>query len=176
MNVFWFIFIVLLGVVIWNIARYNTLVRLKENRQNTFSDIKEQLDKRHEVISHLVHEVKEVDDIDTRVQAILKAKEEAKNSLSVNDRISAERKLTTLVNRLDLNKISLPPTQNKIMMKQQKELRQISERIDLSSHCFNNTTREFNAALQKFPQKMLSKVYGFEKQPLFDAIAKQDNY
>ena len=48
--------LVILGV--WIISLYNTLVKLRNNRENAFADIDVQLKQRHDLIPQLVETVK----------------------------------------------------------------------------------------------------------------------
>ena len=52
------ILIVIAVVVIWVIAIYNALVRLKNNRENAFADIDVQLKQRHDLVPQLIGAVK----------------------------------------------------------------------------------------------------------------------
>ena len=44
----WIILIVIVVIIGWIIAIYNTLVKLKNNRENAFADIDVQLKQRHD--------------------------------------------------------------------------------------------------------------------------------
>ena len=58
MSGLWIGVIVLVIIVVWIVAIYNGLVRLRENRDNAFADIDVQLKQRHDLVPQLVGAVK----------------------------------------------------------------------------------------------------------------------
>ena len=54
----WIILIVIVVIIGWIIAIYNTLVKLKNNRENAFADIDVQLKQRHDLVPQLIGAVK----------------------------------------------------------------------------------------------------------------------
>lgn len=166
---FWFVFIVLAVLVIWNVRTYNTLSRLKENRTNIFTNMKEQLDKKHDVIDHIVDEVKKTSIEKKKITAILDAQEKAKEAFDVNQSIHAEQRLNRALNSLNFSEISHSTSNNNVLAQQCVELKNINKNIRQASQGFNNTTKEFNSTIQQFPKKMVSRIYGFKRQPFFDA-------
>lgn len=54
----WICIGVIVLLVMWAVALYNRLVRLRNNRENAFADIDVQLKQRHDLIPQLVATVK----------------------------------------------------------------------------------------------------------------------
>ncbi|MFN5734660.1 MAG: LemA family protein, partial [Flavobacteriales bacterium] len=54
----WISIIVAAVLLIWVVAIYNGLVRLRQNRENAFADIDVQLKQRHDLVPQLIGAVK----------------------------------------------------------------------------------------------------------------------
>ena len=54
----WIIPVVIVLIIFWLISIYNSLVRLRNTRQNAFADIDVQLKQRHDLVPQLVESVK----------------------------------------------------------------------------------------------------------------------
>src|SRR5690554_7962396 len=90
MSGMWIAIIVVAVIVIWVIAIYNALVRLRENRENAFADIDVQLKLRHDLVPQLVNSVKGYMEHEAgTLKAITEARQAAVSASSVNDKIAA---------------------------------------------------------------------------------------
>src|SRR5258705_8273961 len=94
------IFLVVIGVIvliiIWAISAYNSLIRLRNRRQNAFADIDVQLRQRHDLVPQLVETVKgyAAHEKDLLIK-ITEARSAAVNANTIDDKIVAEQKLTS---------------------------------------------------------------------------------
>ncbi|MDE5638755.1 MAG: LemA family protein, partial [Odoribacter sp.] len=91
---------IILGVavilVFMAISAYNSLVRLRNNRENAFADIDVQLKQRHDLIPQLVNTVKgyaahEKETLDR----VVSARSGALNARTIDEKIAAENALTS---------------------------------------------------------------------------------
>jgi LemA protein len=85
---------IILLIVIWVISLYNSLVRLRNRRQNAFADIDVQLRQRHDLVPQLVETVK---GYATHERELLLRVTEARNAAmaatSIDSKIVAEQQL-----------------------------------------------------------------------------------
>ena len=86
--------IALLAIII--VSMYNTLVKLRNNRENAFADIDVQLKQRHDLVPQLVETVKgyaahEKETLDR----VVSARNGAINAKSIDDKIVAENALSS---------------------------------------------------------------------------------
>src|SRR5690554_4351268 len=85
MSGMWIAIIVVAVIVIWVIAIYNALVRLRENRENAFADIDVQLKLRHDLVPQLVNSVKGYMEHEAgTLKAITEARQAAVSASSVD--------------------------------------------------------------------------------------------
>ena len=93
------ILVAIVIIVIAIISIYNSLVRLRNNRENAFADIDVHLKQRHDLIPQLVECVKGyVKHESETLKAVTKARAGAMTANTVDEKIAAESKLTSALN------------------------------------------------------------------------------
>lgn len=81
--------IVVLGIMI--ASMYNSLVKLRNNRENAFADIDVQLKQRHDLIPQLVDTVKGYASHEKEtLDRVIQARNGAINARTIDDKINAE--------------------------------------------------------------------------------------
>ena len=89
--------IILIAVIvilaIWIVSLYNSLVKLRNNRENAFADIDVQLKQRHDLIPQLVETVKGYASHEKEtLERVIKARNGAISAKTIDDKIVAELK------------------------------------------------------------------------------------
>lgn len=179
MNGLWIVLIVIAVLVIWIIAIYNALVRLRQNRENAFADIDVQLKQRHDLVPQLVSSVKGYTDHENEtLKAVTQARQNAMGASSVNDKIHAEKELTTALSGLSIQVEAYPDLKaNQNFLKLQDELSDIENKLAAVRRFFNSATKELNISVQKFPNVVFAGMFGFKMEPMFDlGDAKRVDY
>ena len=54
-------------------------------------------------------------------------------------------------------------------MELQAQLEGTENRINVARTNFNNTAKEFNTTIRRFPKNILANLFGFEKRAYFEA-------
>src|SRR3712207_9501296 len=86
---------VVLLLVIWGVAIYNNLVKLRNNRENAFANIDVQLKQRYDLIPQLVATVKGYAAHEKEVlERVTEARAAAMGATSINEKIQADNALT----------------------------------------------------------------------------------
>lgn len=171
----WIVLIVVVVLVIWIIAVYNALVRLRQNRENAFADIDVQLKQRHDLVPQLVSSVKGYTDHESgTLKAVTEARQNAMNANSVNDKIAAEQQLTTALSGFSIQVEAYPDLKaSQNFMQLQNELSDIENKLAAVRRFFNSATKELNISVQKFPNVIFAGMFGFKMEPMFDVGATQ---
>ena len=128
--------IVLLGIIF--ASMYNSLVKLRNNRENAFADIDVQLKQRHGA--------KTIDD-----------KIAAENQLS-----SALAGLKITLEAYP----DLKANQNFLQL--QEEISDVENKLAAVRRYFNSATKEYNNAVQTFPSNIVAGMTGFQREIMFD--------
>jgi LemA protein len=170
MSGIWIGVIVLVIIIIWIVAIYNTLVRLRENRDNAFADIDVQLKQRHDLVPQLVGAVKGYMEHERgTLESVTQARQKAVAANSINDKIAAEKELTSALSGLNIQVEAYPDLKaNQNFMQLQNELSDIENKLAAVRRFFNSSTKELNISVQKFPNVMFAGMFGFKEEPMFD--------
>ncbi len=162
-------------LVIWIIAIYNGLVKLRNNRENAFADIDVQLKQRHDLVPQLLGAVKGYMEHERGTfEAITQARQKAISANTVNDKIAAEKELTSALSGLNIQVEAYPDLKaSQNFMQLQNELSDIENKLAAVRRFFNSATKELNIAVQKFPNVIFAGMFGFKSEPMFDLGATE---
>ena len=157
-------------LIIWAIAKYNSFVKLRNNRENAFADIDVQLKQRHDLIPQLVATVKgyaghEKETLDR----VTSARAGAINARSIDEKIVAENALTSALAGLKVTVEAYPDLKaNTNFMQLQEEISDIENKLAAVRRYFNSATKELNTAIGMFPANIIANMFNFKKQMMFD--------
>ena len=138
------ILVAIVIIVIAIISIYNSLVRLRNNRENAFADIDVHLKQRHDLIPQLVECVKGyVKHESETLEAVTKARAGAMTANTVDEKIAAESKLTSALNGLKVSLEAYPDLKaNQNFIQLQEEIADIENKLAASRRFFNSATKE----------------------------------
>uniref|UniRef100_A0AB33J1H1 LemA family protein n=1 Tax=Prevotella sp. GTC17259 TaxID=3236795 RepID=A0AB33J1H1_9BACT len=162
--------VVVVLLLVWGVSLYNNLVKLRNNRENAFANIDVQLKQRHDLVPQLVATVKGYADHEKEVfQRVTEARAAAMGATSVNDKVQAENALTGALAGLKVSLEAYPELKaNENFLQLQNELSDIENKLAAVRRFFNSATRELNNAVQTFPSNIFAKMFGFQKEPMFE--------
>ncbi len=157
-------------IIFFLIGVYNRLVRLRNNRENAFADIDVQLRQRHDLIPQLVETVRGYMDHEAKVLIdVTEARNAARAASSVDDKIAAEKQLTTALRGLNIAVEAYPDLKaSSNFMQLQTEISDVENKLAAVRRYFNSATKEFNNATQVFPNNVVAGMFGFKTEPFFD--------
>jgi LemA protein len=168
--VFW---LVILALVIYVIAIYNTLVKLKNRYQNAFAQIEVQLKRRYDLIPNLVetakgymaHERETLDAVTTarnEAAALLKAIGEGGGSApALADLAGAENALQGALGKLNVTMEAYPDLKASENMQQlSEELTSTENRVAFARQGYNDSVMAYNTYRQSFPPVVLAATFG----------------
>jgi LemA protein len=157
-------------IAIWVISAYNSLVRLRNRRQNAFADIDVQLRQRHDLVPQLVETVKGYATHEKELLTrITEARSAAMNARSIDDKIVAEQQLTSALQGLRVQVEAYPDLKaNQNFLQLQEELSDIENKLAASRRFFNAATTEYNNATESFPGTLIANNFGFKREIMFD--------
>ena len=91
------------------VSLYNSLVKLRNNRENAFADIDVQLKQRHDLIPQLVETVKGYASHEKEtLERVIKARNGAISAKTIDDKIMAENVLTSALAGLKITLEAYP--------------------------------------------------------------------
>jgi LemA protein len=157
-------------IVLWVISLYNSLVRLRNRRQNAFADIDVQLRQRHDLVPQLVETVKGYAGHEKELLIrITEARTAAMSATSIDGKIAAEQQLSAALAGLKVQVEAYPDLKaNQNFLQLQEELSDIENKLAASRRFFNGATTEYNTAVETFPGNLVARNFGFAKEVMFD--------
>lgn len=161
---------ILVLIVIWVISLYNTLVRLRNKRQNAFADIDVQLRQRHDLVPQLVETVKGYAGHEKELFIkVTEARTAAMAATTIDGKIAAEQQLTSALQGLKVQVEAYPELKaNQNFLQLQEELSDIENKLAASRRFFNGATTEYNNAVESFPGNLIARNFGFQREVFFD--------
>ncbi len=161
---------VLVIVVIFFISKYNSLVKLRNNRENAFADIDVQLKQRHDLIPQLVDTVKGYasHEKDT-LERVINARNGAMAARTIDDKIAAENVLSSALSGLKVTLEAYPDLKaNQNFLQLQEEISDVENKLSSVRRYFNSATKELNNAVETFPSNIVAGMFGFRREVMFD--------
>lgn len=165
--------IVIVVVVIlaaWLVSMYNSLVKMRNNRENAFADIDVQLKQRHELVPQLVETVKgyAAHEKDT-LERVINARNGAIGAKTIDEKIVAENALSSALSGLKITLEAYPDLKaNQNFLQLQEEIADLENKLSSVRRYFNSATKEYNNAVETFPSNILAGMFGFRKEVMFD--------
>ncbi len=168
---------VLLILVIFVVAKYNSLVKLKNNRENAFADIDVQLKQRHDLVPQLVSTVKGYASHEKEtLDRVVAARSGALNARTIDEKIAAENNLTSALSGLKVTLEAYPDLKaNTNFLQLQEEISDIENKLASVRRYFNSATKEYNVAVESFPSNIIAGIFGFRKEVMFDVGSDRPN-
>lgn len=186
------VLVIIAVVAIWGITGYNGLVNAEETVSNAWSNVESQYQRRADLIPNLVNTVKGYAEHEAQtLQAVTDARVRA-TQMNVNvEDLTPEKlleyqkvqgELGTALGRLLAITEAYPELKaNENFLELQAQLEGTENRIAVARQNFNETVKEYNTSIRKFPRNLLAGMFGFEKRPYFEAqegaaVAPQVNF
>ena len=165
------IFVIVVAVVaMYAVQIYNSLVRLRNQVKNAWSQIDVQLKRRHDLIPNLIETVKGymTHERDT-LENITKARSAAVDASSVADKSKAESELSGALQRFNLvveNYPDLKANQNFLAL--QEELTSTENKISFARQSYNDQVLFYNNKIEMFPSNIFAGMFNFAKEEFFE--------
>jgi len=169
----------LLGLGGCGIGSYNGIVTKDEAATAAWSEIQNQFQRRFDLIPQLVETVKGAKDFE---QSTLAAVVEARASVGkmalpddpakLQAFVQAQDQLSGALSRLLVVAESYPDLKtSKNFLSLQDELAGTENRIAVARRDFIDRTKEYNAAIRRFPASVVAGMFGFEARPQLELPA-----
>ncbi len=158
-------------IAIWSIGTYNSLVSLKEEVTNKFSDIDIQLERRADLVPNLVNTVKGyVKHEDAAIERVTKAREALLKADDVDDKSLANSELSNALNSLFVIVENYPDLKaNENFLNLQDELAGTENRIAVARRDFNAEVKKYNSKIKKIPTNIIANITDFDEIDYFEA-------
>jgi LemA protein len=165
---------IILGIIVililWLIGIYNSLVKLRNQVKNAWSQIDVQLKRRHDLIPNLIETVKGymIHERET-LQNVTNARAQAMGATTVGEKSIAEGMLGGALGRLNIAVEAYPDLKaNQNFLALQEELTSTENKISFSRQAYNDQVLYFNNKIQMFPSNIVAGMFNFNESEFFE--------
>ncbi|HEY4613481.1 MAG TPA: LemA family protein [Bacteroidota bacterium] len=157
-------------IILWVIAKYNSLVSIRNQTTNGWKQIDVQLKRRHDLIPNLVNTVKGLMEFEQdTLEKVIKARNAAVSATGVADAAAKENMLTGALSKLFALVENYPNLKSNENVKQlQEELTSTENKISFARQFYNDIATAFNTAQQVFPGNIIASMFSFKPAELFE--------
>lgn len=162
--------VILVIVAVFLIAMYNSLIRLKNQTDNAWSQIDVQLKRRHDLIPNLVETAKGYMKHERETfEEITKARSRAMGAKNVSEASKAEGTLGQALGNFMLVVENYPDLKaNQNFLSIQEELTSTENKISFARQNYNDQVLFFNNKIQMFPSNAVAGIFNFKKRDFFE--------
>src|SRR5580692_1476044 len=169
----WIILIGLVLIVVFAVAMYNGLVRLKVQCDNAWADIDVQLKRRYDLIPNLVETVKGYAAHEKgTLEAVINARNRAMSATGPADKAEAENMLSGALKSLFALSEAYPQLRAiESFTSLQNSLTQIEDTVQNARRYYNAVVRDLNTKIPQFPTNIFAGMLGFKQREFFEVSA-----
>lgn len=163
--------VLLLVLVVWVIATFNRLVRLRQYVRESWSGIDVELKRRYNLIPNLVETVKGYAAHERSVlERVMELRSQAMAPHdSVHEHAADEQRLMHEMKRLFALVEAYPALKaDRHFLELQQELANTEDRIAAARRFFNGNVRDFNALVMTIPSNLIASAFGFKVKTFFE--------
>ena len=168
------------SLIVWGTRVYNNMVTMNEGVTSQWGNVETSYQRRADLIPNFVNTVKGAANFEqSTLTQVIEARAKATQVTIDPTKMTAENmqqyqqaqgEVSSALSRLMVVVEKYPElkaTQN--FRDLQVELEGTENRINVERRKYNDMAREFNTYIRRFPQNMLSGMFGFESKPYFEA-------
>ena len=171
-----YVFLLLVAALAaWAMLAFNRLVRLRNQVKTAWADIDVQLQRRHDLVPSLVSAVQAYAGHESAtLQAVSELRAQALSQTQPARLGEVEASLERELGRLIALKESYPDLKaNQNFEQLQRDLVDTEEQLQYARRFYNGAVRDYNDAIQRFPDLMVANTCGFDAAEFFQADEQQ---
>ena len=165
---------ILLVILLWFFSTYNSLVSLRNKKDDQWSQIEVQLKRRADLIPNLVETVKGYAKHEkSTFEDVVKARNTYVAAKTPEEEMAASGAVTEALNKLFALAESYPDLKaNENFMSLQNDLKEIEDKISYSRQFYNDSVLSYNNKVEMVPSNIVANLANFKKASFFEAEEK----
>jgi LemA protein len=162
---------IVLVTLVWLMATFNRLVRVRQHIRESWSDIDVELKRRYDLIPNLVETVK---GYAAHERGVLEEVVKLRNRAAANHGPAAEQAVDETALALGVKHLfavaeNYPALRaDAHFLALQQELALTEDRLAAARRFFNGNVRELNQLCEAFPTNVVANMFGFERGSYFE--------
>jgi LemA protein len=162
--------VAIVGLILWIIGVFNSLITLRNRTQEAWSDIDVQLKRRYDLIPNLVETVKGYAAHEAgTMEKVIQARSAAMGAQGAHAKAEAENMLSGTLKSLFALAENYPDLKaNQNFLQLQDDLRDTEDKIQAARRFYNANVRDFNTKIEIFPNNLVASQMKFQKFEYFE--------
>ena len=167
----WIIIGIVVLLVLWVFATYNSLVTKRNRVDNSWGQIEVQTKRRYDLIPNLVETVRGYATHEQQTfERVVQARNAAQAATSPADQAQAENLLTGALRQLFAVAEAYPELRaSENFQGLQAELSETENKIAVARQIYNDAVLTYNNAVQVAPGNIVAGIFNFDPREFFDA-------
>lgn len=166
---------ILIMIIIYVFALYNSLVKLNNKVKEAFSTMDVYLKKRWDLIPNIVETVKGYakHEKDT-LENIVKLRNGSYNTMSPEEKIKTNESLSNGISKIMVLAENYPDLKaSNNFQNLSNQLEKIEDDIANSRKYYNGVVNMFNNKVEMFPNSIFAKMFGYQPKQMFEADSSE---
>lgn len=175
------ILLVALILASWAVSKYNSLVALNEEVNKSWSQVENQYQRRYDLIPNLVETVKGVASFEKETYTAVTEARAKVGQIQLTPQMledpkaferfqAAQDNLSSALSRLLVAVENYPQLKaNENFLQLQAQLEGTENRISVERRRYNESVRNFNTTIKRFPTNIIAGIFGFKEKSYFSA-------
>lgn len=161
----------LLAIAFWNVWTYNSLSSAALKTEAAWAQVENQLQRRTDLIPNLVSVTQAYAQHEKELISLLVQSRQAYvEAVTPEEKAVAMVKIDRAIEHFRDYAVTNPQLQSsQLFVNLQYELAGTENRLAVERMRYNRTVQEYNQKIQGFPNSLIAKTLGFEKQSFFQA-------
>lgn len=157
-------------VVLWIVATFNGIVRLRNKVNEAFSGVDVQLERRHDLVPNLVKTVKAYAKHEREtLEEVVEARSAAEKADALGERQQTENGLSRSLDKLIALVERYPELKaDGNFRRLHGDLVEIEDDLQYARRYYNGTVRDHNTRIQQFPAALLAGLIGARPREFFE--------
>lgn len=176
----------IVAVGLWLMSAYNSMVSSEEAVETAWSQVENVYQRRMDLIPNLVATVKGYAQHESQtLEGVINARSKATQVTVDPENLTpealaefnkAQGELSSALGRLMMITESYPDLKaNQNFSELQAQLEGTENRITTERMKFNETAKEYNTLIRRFPKSIIASIFGFERKGYFEAQEGAEN-
>ena len=163
--------VIVLLILIWGVATYNSLFDFRNRVKDSWSQIDVQLKRRFDLIPNLVETVKGYTKHESEtLEEVIKARNTYLSASLPEDQLKADGELTNAINKLFALSENYPELKaNQNFQQLQQELQQTEDKIAMARQFYNDIVMQYNNKIEMVPSNIIASLFKFKQEKFFEA-------
>ncbi len=162
--------VIVVLLILWYFKTYNSLVSLRNRKDDQWSQIDVQLKRRADLIPNLVETVKGYTKHEkSTLEEVVKARNTFVTASTPEEEMKASGELTQALNKLFALSEAYPDLKaNENFIGLQNDIKETEDKISTARQFYNDTVLTYNNKVQMVPSNIVANMAGFKTATFFE--------